>query len=58
MFGDFLEWAPTRDPDAPEIDFYSLTLADEIKKLRLTPSEKDKCLAQYKVGNKAHLSQV
>ena len=49
-FDSLLENAPTRDPDEPEKDFGLLRIEDEIRKLRLTPAEKEQCISDWTVG--------
>jgi len=49
-YSEYLEDAPTRDPDTPEKDMGEKSLDDEMLKLRLTPDEKAKCLAKFYVS--------
>ena len=49
-FDEFLQNAPTRDPDEPEKDFGFLRIEDEINKLKLTPSEKEQCITDWEVS--------
>lgn len=48
-FEVLLENAPTRDPEEPEIDLGLLRIEDEIRKLKLTPTEKEQCLKKWQV---------
>lgn len=52
-YSEYLSEAPTRDPDTPEKEQGDRTMDDEIMKLRLTPQEKEDCLASFEKLHKS-----